>query len=63
MTDLTKMTYSQKGKFLGNLRNKYRSIAIKDQDTSEAKELLKEIYNLDRELKEIDSSIGTTYRN
>lgn len=56
-------SYRQLSKSLGNLRNEYISIAIKDRNTPEAKRLLKEVYNLDAELKAIANSLGTWTRH
>lgn len=63
MANLTKETYSHKSRFLGTLRNKYRSIAAEDRNTPEAKKVFKHIIDLDKELKAIDHSTGITYVN
>ena len=63
MANLTKGTYRQRSRFLGKLRNKYKDISIEDRDTSEAKKMLVEINDLDKELKGIANSVGTRYIN
>ena len=60
----TKDTYSDLSARLNTLRNRYKDMAAaQEESTDEAKALLKEVQELDKRLKDIDSSVGQFQRN
>ena len=64
MADLNRGNYRQRSKYLNRLRDEYKfTVRSGGKNTERAKKLHDEIYGLDKELKAIDSSIGTTYNN
>lgn len=64
MADLIRGSYRQRSRYLNGLRESYKDIVNSEgENTQSANNLHKEIIELDKELKAIDGSIGTTFRN
>lgn len=62
--DEKESVYKKKVNSLNKLRSEYKHLILSEgTDTFRSKELLKQVYSLNKELKEIDESIGRVYRN
>lgn len=56
-------SYDQMSQTLGRLRNTYRGLSNEQRDSPMGTEMLKQIQNLDSELKQLDASLGNYQRN
>lgn len=55
--------YARLSKTLNDLRNKYKNLAVAGkQNTKEAKDLLAQITPLDKKLKQVDETVGQSFR-
>ncbi len=64
MGDFIRGNTRQRNRYLSRQRERYKDVVNTEGESSEnAKKLKDEIYRLDKELKVIANSTGTTYNN